>query len=308
MSTYFAMRPVALFYRAMRMMLPAACLSMLVATARGQIQVELKLPRLQYIAYEPVVAKVAITNLAGRDVDLRDGNRQPWFGFEITGSEGQPIAPIAANKSETTLSVPAGKTVTQKINLTPLYPVHDFGTYRVRAHVYFADLSKFFYSQTKVFQVTDARPVWQKTVGLPEGNSVGGATRTYSLLSNRFPDHTALYVRVEDKNSGVVHATYSLGRIIAFDEPQAELDRANHLHILHCAAPRSWAYSHVGLNGELLGHSTFMESKTHPRLRHAADGAVLVAGGTVEAPVTQSAKSAVPKLSARPPEMPKDNQ
>lgn len=278
-----------------------------VATARAQIQVELKLPRLQYIAYEPVVAKLAITNLAGRDVDLRDGEGQPWFGFEITGGEGQSIGPVAVSKPEATLSVPAGKTVTQKINLTPLYPIHDFGTYRVRAHVYFADLNKFFYSQTKVFQVTDARPVWQKTVGVPEGNPGAGNTRTYSLLSNRFPDHTALYVRVEDKNSGVVYATYSLGRIIAFDEPQAELDRANQLHVLHCAAPRSWAYSLVGLNGELVRHSAFMESKTRPRLRRAGDGTVLVVGGTVEAPVAQSARSAVPKLSARPPDVPKEN-
>jgi hypothetical protein len=291
----------------MKLTLPLACFFLLVASAFGQIQVELKLPRLQYIAYEPIVAKLAITNLAGRDVDLRDGEGQTWFGLEITGSEGQPIAPIAVNRSETTVSIPAGKTVTQKINVTPLYAVHEFGTYRVRAHVYFADLSKFYYSQTKVFQVTDARPIWQKTVGLPEGTSGAGDTRTYSLLSNRFPDHTALYVRVEDKNSGVVYATYSLGRVIAFDEPQAEIDNTNQLHVLHCAAPRSWAYSHVGLNGELLAHSAFMESKTRPRLRHAADGTILVMGGTIEAPVAQSTKSAVPKLSARPPELPKND-
>jgi hypothetical protein len=260
---------------------------------------------LQYIAYEPVVAKLAITNLAGRDVDLADSNSQAWFGFEITGSEGRPIAPIAAGKTEKALRIPAGKTVTQKINLTPLYPVHDFGTYRVRAHVYFADRSKFYYSQTKVFQVTDARAIWQRTVGIPEGSSGTGDTRTYSLLSNRFSDHTALYVRVEDKSSGIVYAVYSLGRVIAFDEPQAELDRTNQLHVLHCASPRSWAYSHVGLNGELLARSAFMESKTRPRFRHAADGAVLVMGGTVEAPVAQSTQNEVPKLSARPPEMPK---
>jgi hypothetical protein len=276
------------------------------ATARAQIQVELKLPRLQYIAYEPIVAKLAITNLAGRDVDLHDGE-QPWFGFEITGREGQSIGRMAASKPEGSLRVEAGKTVTQKINLTPLYPIQDFGTYRVRAHVYFADLNKFFYSQTKVFQVTDARPIWQKTVGIPEGTPGAGNTRTYSLLSNRFPDHTSLYVRVEDKNSGVVYATYSLGRIIAFDEPQAELDQNNQLHVLHCAAPRSWAYSLVGLNGELMRHSAFMESKTRPRLRHTGDGTVLVLGGTVEAPVAQSAGSAAPKLSERPSEIPKDN-
>jgi len=284
-----------------------AVLFFVAVTARAQIQVDLKFKRLQYIAYEPVVAKLTITNLAGRSIDLRDSAGQTWFGFEITGSEGQPIAPVTLNKNEMPLNIPAGKTVTQKINLTPLYAVHDFGAYRVRAHVYFADLSKFFYSQTKVFQVTNARPMWQKTVGIPEGSRASGNTRAYSLLSNRFPDHTALYVRVEDKSTGVVYATYSLGRIIGFEEPQAELDRANQLHILHCAAPRNWTYSHVGLNGELLAHSAFTESKTRPRLRHASDGTVIVFGGTIEASVAESARTAIPKLSARPPEMPKDD-
>jgi hypothetical protein len=185
--------------------------------------------------------------------------------------------------------------------------VHDFGTYHVRAHIYFTDLGKFFYSQTKVFEVTDARPIWQRTVGIPEGAPASGRARTYSLLTNRFPDHTSLYVRVEEKDSGIVYATYSLGHIIAFDEPQAELDRANQLHVLHCAAPRNWTYSHVGLNGELVSHSSFMETKTRPRLVHAVDGSVAVRGGMVETPVTQSGRNPPPKLSDRPAEMPKDN-
>jgi hypothetical protein len=297
---------LALFYRAMKPTLFAACF-FLAVSARAQIQIDLKLPRLQYVAYEPVVAKLTITNLAGRDIDLHDGKGQTWFGFEITGREGQPISSVGLNKNEIPLNIPAGKTVTRKINLTPLYAVHDFGAYRVRAHVYFADLNNFFYSPTKVFQVTEARPVWQKTVGIPEGSRAAGNTRTYSLLSNRFSDHTALYIRVEDKSSGIVYATYSLGRVIGFDEPQAELDRTNQLHILHCAAPRNWTYSLVGLNGELLAHSGFTESKTRPRLRHTSDDAVKVFGGTIEASVAESARTAIPNLSARPAEMPKDH-
>src|SRR5690349_20476990 len=116
------------------------------ATAlRAQIQVELKFSRLQYIAYEPVFATIAITNLAGRDVDLRDVGEQKWFGFEVTGREGEPIAPDGT-VPQPPLHIEAGKRVTQKINLTPLYPVHDFGAYHVRAHIYFSDLNRFFYS------------------------------------------------------------------------------------------------------------------------------------------------------------------
>src|SRR5437763_16844819 len=86
-------------------------------SAFAQIQVELKFPRLQYIAYEPVVANLTITNLAGRDVDLHDADGQTWFGFEVTGDEGRSIAPIS-NVGAEPFNVAAGKRVTRKLNLT----------------------------------------------------------------------------------------------------------------------------------------------------------------------------------------------
>ena len=300
------MQRVALRYRALKSTPLCATLVLFGSSALGQIQVDLRFPRLQYIAYEPVVATVGITNLAGRDVDLHDVPGQPWFGFEVTGQDGQIIGPLKTSATQPPLKIEAGKRVTQKINLTPLFQVHDFGTYHVRAHIYFVDLAKYFYSPAKVFEVTDARPIWQRTVGIPEETAGPGDMRTYSLLTNRFPDHTSLYVRVEDKDRGIVYATYSLGRIIAFDEPHAELDRANQLHVLFCAAPRAWAYDRVGLNGELLSHASFMETKTRPRLVHGNDGDVRVAGGMMEAPLSQESRSAVPKLSDRPQTMPKN--
>ena len=166
--------------------------------AQGQIQVDLKFKRLQYIAFEPVIATVKITNMAGRDILLRDANDQHWHGFEVTATEGRVLAPLK-EASEPPLKIAAGSSVTRKINLMPLFPISDLGVYHVRANVFFADLNKFFYAPAKVFEVTNARPIWQRTVGDPSG----GGVRTYSLMTNRFPDHTSLYVRVEDKENSL---------------------------------------------------------------------------------------------------------
>src|SRR3954465_3284034 len=284
----------------MKRLLVALSLVVFAGRLQAQIQVDLKFSRLQYIAYEPVMATVGITNLAGRDVELRDSGEQPWFGFEVTGHEGETIGMSKAPNEQPPLRIEAGKRVTRKVNLTPLFNVQDFGAYHVRAHIYFSDLNKFFYSQAKVFEVSDARAVWQRTVGLPDGAGPGNV-RTYSLMTNRFPDHTSLYVRVADRDTGAVYATYSLGRVIDFDQPHAELDKTNQLHVLHCAAPRTWSYSRVGLNGELVAHSTFMETKSRPRLVRTDDGAVAVRGGMLEAPVASSAQPGnAPKLSDRP--------
>src|ERR1700750_1428345 len=85
------------------------------AAAHAQIQVQLKVSRLQYTAYEPLLATVTITNRAGRDIDLNNDAGERWFGFEITGAGGQSIAADSSQKMEA-LHVGAGQTVAQKIN------------------------------------------------------------------------------------------------------------------------------------------------------------------------------------------------
>jgi hypothetical protein len=272
-------------------------------SAQGQIQVDLKFKRLQYIAFEPVIATVTITNLAGRDILLRDANDQRWYGFEVTANEGRILAPLKS-ASEPPLKIAAGATVTRKINLMPLFPISDLGVYHVRANVFFADLNKFFYARAKVFEVTTARPIWQRTVGDPSG----GGVRTYSLMTNRFPDHTSLYVRVEDKANSLIYSTFSLGRIISFDEPHAEVDRRNQLHVLQCSAPRVWSYSVIGLDGQLLKHTTYSETRSSPHLRRAADGMVAVAGGMLDASVAPVASGKpAPKSSDRPADIPSED-
>jgi len=280
----------------------ALAMLLLAISARAQIQVDLKFKRLQYIAYEPVVATMTITNLAGRDIELRDHKGQPWYGFEVTGGEGRNLPPLP-HPAEPALRIAAGTTVTRKINLTPIFPISDLGVYHVRANVFFADLNKFFYARAKVFEVTNARPIWQRTVGDPTAAGV----RTFSLMSNRFPDHTSLYVRVEDKENNLVYATYSLGRMISFDEPHAEVDRENRLHVLHCSAPRIWSYSVINPDGHLLKHETYSQARTTPRLRRTNDARVAVSGGILDASASPSARNAsVPKISERPLNLPPD--
>src|SRR5580693_4736922 len=91
--TTFVIRTSSLT-KLIRSIVGIACISLFAVKAEAQIQVDLKFKRLQYIAYEPVVVTLSITNLAGRDIDLHDADGQSWLGFEITGSEGQPIASI----------------------------------------------------------------------------------------------------------------------------------------------------------------------------------------------------------------------
>src|SRR5262245_61389502 len=112
--------PISPLSNVTRRILPALCVFLFATVAEGQIQVDLKFKRLQYIAYEPVVATVAITNLAGRDIELHDADGQSWLGFELTGSEEQPIAPLRAGKREPPLRIQSGQRVIRQIHLNSL--------------------------------------------------------------------------------------------------------------------------------------------------------------------------------------------
>ena len=78
----------------MKFFIQLALFLFLAAAAQAQIQVELKFKRLQYVAHEPVLATVAITNLAGRDIDLQNEKGQQWFGFEVNAGEGRLLAAL----------------------------------------------------------------------------------------------------------------------------------------------------------------------------------------------------------------------
>ena len=84
----------------MKWTLGLSALLFLAANAPAQIQVELRFPRLQYIAHEPILATVKIANFSGRDIDLRDDDGHHWFGFEINSGEGRLLAPLSQSAPE----------------------------------------------------------------------------------------------------------------------------------------------------------------------------------------------------------------
>lgn len=66
-------------------------LSLHVATA--QLQVDITLKRTLYIAYEPLIVNVSITNLSGASLELADSGRNHWFSFQIETLDNRPVAP-----------------------------------------------------------------------------------------------------------------------------------------------------------------------------------------------------------------------
>ncbi len=271
-----------------------------VANVSAQVQVDISMKRNLYVRYEPVLVTVTITNLSGRELRLEDVPRHHWFSFQVETLDGRPVPPMESGYTNAPLSMGAGQKISRTVNLTPLFPISEFGSYRIKAAIYVADINRFFSSPSLNIEVTDGRVLWQKTVGVPDGQPGGGTTRVVSLLSHRFPQSTQLYLRIEDPEAGVVYCTHQLGRFLTFGLPDVLLDSTNTIHILQNAAPKTFLYSKIGLNGEVLDRKSYNEFSTRPALRRGSDGSVLIVGGQLNDPNAPKVEEALPTLGDRP--------
>ncbi|MFM8829813.1 MAG: hypothetical protein ACKOHM_02200 [Spartobacteria bacterium] len=288
----------------MRPLLLALALFSFIHSGSAQLQVEIKLKRTLYISYEPILINVSLTNLTGNPLPLSDADGNHWFGFQIETLDGRPIAPRSLNYTNEPLVLEPGQKLNRTVNLTPLFPIGEFGGYRIRAAIYAATLKRFFNSPPLNIEITDGKPVFQKTVGVPEGMPGAGETRNLTVLTHRLPNSTQLYVRIENAKGGTVFCTHRLGRLVSYGTPEILLDKQNQIHILQNVAPKAFLYSHIGLNGEVLDRKTYSQIVKRPILREGPDGTIQVIGAQEIDPAAEAAKPPVPSLSDRPVPLP----
>lgn len=277
-------------------------LTTLSGIARAQLQVTLKMSRALYMIYEPMLVEVSITNLSGRNLDLADAPAQPWFGFEIFAGKDTLLAPVNPHYHVEPLHIPAGQTLKRTVNLTPLYPLQEFGPHSVRAVIYDKATAKYFPSNRKAIEITDGVKIWSQTVGATAAQ--GGGNRAISLLTNSLPKENRLYVRVMNPDNGVALACYSLGRLLSFSPPEYTLDDKNQLNVLQMVGPRQYFYTQIDPNGKILQRTSYLSDKTIPKLSREDLGFVVVKGGKLDSPEARAARQPptanLPKLSDRP--------
>ena len=273
-------------------------------TAGAQVQVDISMKRTLFIVYEPILVTVTITNLSGNELTLADSGHNKWFGLQLETLDGRPIPPTNGDYSNQPVELGPQQKISRTVNLTPLFPVNEFGGYRLKANVFSPQNNRFFTSPALNFEVTDGHVLWQKAVGVPDGSPGAGTTRTITLLSHRLAESTHLYIRIEDKQAGIIYCTHQLGRFMSFGNPNILLDAQNRIHVLQNAAPKAYVYSKIGLNGEVMERKSYNEFSSRPELRRGSDGSVLVVGGQAYDPTAAPPEQSLPSMNDRPVPLP----
>lgn len=270
----------------------------------AQIKVDLSFKRKLYVLYEPLVAVVSIENLSGRPLVLDNTGDSRWFGFTIETEDGRPVPPVNPNYEVEPVAIAPGERLSRAVNLTPLFPMQDFGAYRVKATIYASPFGRFFSSAPLSVEITDGRPVWQEVVGVP-GAEGPPELRTVTLLTHKLSRSTRLYARIEDKERGKIYATHQLGPYLTFGKPDVLLDLRNEIHVLQNSAPKQFLYTHLGLSGEILGQQAYLEAGSRPSLTKDDKGEVKVLGGRPYKPgEEEEAAKAADKAGDRPVPLP----
>jgi hypothetical protein len=290
----------------MKRLLVALFLTLLaLAPAQGQLGMQLSLKRRIFIAHEPIVATVTLTNTSGRELLLEDTPELQWFGFQVNGANNRIVPPRNPDYGLDSVRLQAGETVRKSVNLNELYAMGDLGSFTVRATVFLAPAKRYFTSRPMQIEITDGRVLVTKAAGVPEGVVNAGAIHTFSLLTHYQDESRILYVRVKDRDEARVFATYPLGRLIDGAPPQSEFDTGNNFYVLHLTGRQAWVLTKIGVNGEFMGQTNYDAAKSRPTLRKLADGTLQIVGGRKESAVAQTPTAPPVKLSDRPAGLPR---
>ena len=230
----------------LRILLPLAILA---GSAHGQLVSSLRLSKSQYVAGEPVIAIVTITNHSGRDLVLQAQNRVPWMDFLIRNLNGRPVT-SPQNTTFGALKIGAGQSMAREVDLTQHFRLFEPGSFSVAAVVRMpggqaGDTA----TNRVVFNLDPGRLYWSQKVGIA---SKPGQTREFRVLNFSGEQKSQLYAQVIDNRTGMPLSTFLMGESLSLRKPTVTVDRNQRLHVLFLATPTMYLHCEVDSDGRLL--------------------------------------------------------
>ena len=74
-------------------------LALAVPPVRAQLDVSLATERTNYVAYEPIIVTVTVTNTSGNDVVLGGPANGSWLNFLVTSDNSRVVTPLFVTRA-----------------------------------------------------------------------------------------------------------------------------------------------------------------------------------------------------------------
>lgn len=268
--------------------------------ANAQLSASLKLSKKQYLAGEPVIAVVTVTNHAGQELTFTSDGRTQWLDFILKDGHGEPVTP----KGRTVfgkMTIRAGETLAREIDLARYYQLSEPGNFSVGALVHMPGSTVEGASTNRVlFNQSPGVPYWAQKVGI-SGKS--GQVREFRILNFSGDEKAQIYAQVIDGRTGQNVRTFLLGDVLMLRKPLATVDRQQRMHVMFLATPTMWVHYQIDTDGKVVERQIHQRgAEGDPQLLTFADGSVRVANSIpYNEKAAAEAKAKIRKASDRPP-------
>jgi len=251
-----------------------AALLFCASMAQAQIAASLSLAKKQYLAGEPVLAVVTITNHSGRELIFQSDGRFQWMDFIVKKGNGESV-----NGRNHALFGPmkmqAGQTMAREVDLAQHFQLNGQGSFSVSAVIHVPGQPDAGASTNRVmFNQAPGRVYWSQKVGL-KGTS--GHTREFRLIHFTGDSKSQIYAQISDGMTGQLVRTFLLGDSLLLRKPLVTVDREQRMHVMFLATPTMWVHCVIDTSGRLVDRKIHQRGpQGEPQLLTFADGRVAV--------------------------------
>lgn len=267
---------------------------------QAQLATSLSMNKKTYVAGEPVIAEIIVTNHSGRDLTLASTRAMPWLAFVVTNSSGNPV-PTQKLNAFGAMKIKAGESLAKQVDLTEFFLLNSQGNFAASAVVRDPNGGIPGASTNRIlFNLNPGRTYWAQKIGV--SNDKGNHTREIKLLTFSNGEKSQLYAQVIDGRTGVPLRTFLLGDALMLRKPMVTLDGAQRMHVMFLATPSMWVHCEVSADGNLVNREIHqLAAQGDPVLMAYGDGSVRVVNSILYDPKAAEVERAkIRKATDRP--------
>ncbi len=273
--------------------------------AQAQLATSIRLNKRDYIAGEPVIAEITITNHTGQELTLAGTAELPWLTFVLNNNQGD-LVPILQRNLFGAMHIRAGESLAKTVDLTQYFILNSQGNFSVSAVI--RDPQKRFNGASTnrvLFNLNPGRTYWTQKVGV-KSDRQGMISRELRILTFFNGQKNQVYAQILDGKSGIPMRTQLLGDYLKLRKPMVTLDGQQRMHVMFLSTPSMWVHCQVDTDGKLVQRDIHQApAKGDPVMMAYGDGSVQILNSILYDPnAAIKARAKIRNISDRPETMP----
>ncbi len=244
------------------------------------VTVELTLDQDQFLSNEELRVGVRITNRSGQTLSF--GKENDWLTFTVQARDNFVVSQLGEVPVAGEFSLDSSLSGTKRVNLTPYFDFRQAGRYQITASVKIPQWNKEITSAPKTFDIINGTTLKEFDFGLPLASgstNIQPEMRKYILQQAMYFKQMKLYLRISDSTGATSFKVFPIAPMVSFSKPEAQVDQLSNLHVLSQVGARSFSYSVINPDGDIILRQIHDYTSTRPVLRANADGKIFVSGG-----------------------------